>query len=216
VLEERARIARELHDSVSQTLYAITLVALQARGVLEQNNGQEVRQVIDDVLRLANAGQSELRALLTDLRSDFLTSAGLAASLLNLTQAVRTRSGLDVRLSFADEPDVPPTTKDALLLITREALQNIVKHAGADRVDIVFEATGGDVELLIIDDGRGFDPAVAQPGHFGLQSMRERAAAIGGTLDVVSAHGTGTRVRVQVPREVQRSVCAPFRVASNG
>src|SRR5215467_7318281 len=76
VLQERARIARELHDSVSQTLYAIVLVASRARTVLEQNNGNEVRQVLDNVLQLANTGQSELRALLTDIRSDVLVSAG--------------------------------------------------------------------------------------------------------------------------------------------
>ncbi len=212
-LEERARIARHLHDSVSQTLYAISLVASRARSDLAQNNGNEVWQVLEDVLQLADAGQLELRALLTDIRSDVLTSAGLTAALVDLTRAVRTRSGLDIRLSFADEPDLPPATKDELLLITREALQNIIKHASASRVDIVFESSGGDMVLLISDDGRGFDPAVSQPDHFGLQSMRERAAAVGGTLYVVSARGAGTHIRVRVPASsaVERVHSRPSR-----
>ena len=199
-LQERARIARELHDSVSQTLYAITLTASRARRLLEQNQGDEAHHIIDDVLQLANAGQSELRALLTDIRSDRLTSGGLTVALAHLAADVRTRHGLDIRLSLADEPDVSARTKDALLLISREALHNVVRHASADRVDVVLEADARNSVLLITDDGRGFDPAAHRPGHFGLHSMRERAAAFGGTLELISADGVGTQIRVRIPR----------------
>jgi signal transduction histidine kinase len=200
ILQERARIARELHDSVSQTLYAITLAATRARGRLDENDDQDARQMIEDVMRLASAGQAELRALLTNLHPHWLTSGGLAGGLLSLATDVRTRTGLDVRVSLGEEPEVPETTKEALLLISREALHNVVRHARADRVQLVLEVDAGELVLLITDDGRGFDPVGPRPGHFGLQSMRERAAAVGAKLEVVSADGVGTQMRVCVPR----------------
>lgn len=152
-----------------------------------------------DVLQLATTGQSELRALIADIRSDGIAAQGLTAALGHLAAETRSRAGLDVRTTLADEPDVPAASKEALAVITREALHNIAKHAGAVRVDIVLEVRARDVVLLITDNGRGFDPAVPHPGHFGMQSMRERAAAVGGSLDVVSARGVGTYVRVCVP-----------------
>jgi signal transduction histidine kinase len=172
---------------------------MRARSLTQRNDVADVQRIIDDVLRLATAGQSELRALLTDLRSDRLTSAGLTAALANLAADVRTREGLDIRLSLAGEPIVPAPTKEALAMIVREALHNVVKHAAARRVDIVLERDGEGLVLLITDDGRGFDTSTPRPGHFGLQSMRERAAAAGGTLAVLSAVGLGTQARVSVP-----------------
>ena len=169
---------------------------------LQQNERTDVQRLIDDVLQLANTGQSELRALLTDIRSNRLTSAGLVCALEHLAADVRTRNGLaglDIRLSVAHEPDVPAPIKDALLMIVREALHNAVRHADAHRVDIVLEHGGGQLRLLIKDDGRGFDPSRPRPGHFGLQSMRERATAVGGTLALFSAVGAGTQLRVSIP-----------------
>ena len=97
---------------------------------------------------------------------------------------------------------MPAATKEALVMIGREALHNIVKHASANRVDVVLERDAGQTVLLITDDGRGFDPATPRPGHFGLQSMRERAAAVGGTLALISAVGLGTQFRVSHSRQV--------------
>ena len=122
---------------------------------------------------------------------------------------MRTQTGLDIRLSLADEPDAPATIKEALILISREALHNVVKHAGADRVEIGLDVDAGQMLLLIADDGRGFDPTLSRPGHFGMQSMRERAAVFGGTLELVSTQGVGTQICVRVPLEVKRSVVIP-------
>jgi len=202
VLAERDRIARELHDSVSQTLYAITLGASRAGSLLDQNDVAEVQRIIDDLLQLANAGQSELRALLTDIRSDRLTSGGLTAALENLTADARTRHNVDIRLSLGDEPDIPAATKEAVVMIVREALHNTARHSAACRVDIALERDGEHLMLLITDDGRGFDPARPRPGHFGLQSMRERATAVGGTFALISAVGLGTQLRVSIPVQV--------------
>jgi signal transduction histidine kinase len=202
VQQERARIARELHDGVSQTLYAITLGASRALTHLQQNQRTEVQRLIDDLLKLANTGQSELRALLTDIRSNRLTSAGLVCALEHLAVDTGTLDGppgLDIRLSASHEPDVSAPIKDALLMIVREALHNAVKHADAHRVDIALEHSGGHLLLLIEDDGRGFDPSSSRPGHFGLQSMRERATAVGGTFTLFSTVGAGTQLRVSIP-----------------
>jgi signal transduction histidine kinase len=199
MLQERARIARELHDSVSQTLYAITLTASRAISLLERSEVDDVQHCVDDVLQLAGAGQSELRALLTDIDSDPLSCPGLTAGLANLAASVRKRDGLDIRVSLTAEPDAPATTKEALLSIGSEALRNVVRHAGADRVEIVLKLDAGGLLLAITDNGRGFDTTAPRPGHFGLQSMRQRAAAVGGTLELVSAGGSGTHIRVCIP-----------------
>jgi signal transduction histidine kinase len=199
VLEERARIARELHDSVSQTLYAITLAATRARKLLGRNESREAQGIIDDVLRLATSGQSELRALLTDIRSEQLTSEGLVDALERLVADVGARHALEIRLTATREPDVPAAIREALVMIAREALHNVVRHSGARRVDMTLELQCGQLVLLINDDGRGFDPATPRPGHFGLQSMRERATAIGGSLGLNSAVGLGAQLRVSIP-----------------
>lgn len=204
-LAERARIARELHDTLSQTLYAIALSASHGLSLLGHNQQAELHDSIADVLRLANTGQCELRALLTDLRSDLLLSCELSARLACLGAETRARGGVDVHMALAEDPDAPDAAKCALVMICREALHNIVKHAAARRVNIVLEVVGDQIVLLIADDGRGFDPAVHRPCHFGLESMRERAAAVGGTLELVSGKDIGTQVRVCVPRASSRN-----------
>jgi signal transduction histidine kinase len=202
VLQERARIARELHDSVSQTLYAISLGATRALTLLQQGGRPEVQRLIDDVLRLSGTAQSEVRALLVDIRSEPLTSGALAAALAKLTRDVGARNGMHIRLSAAHAPDVSAATEHAVLMIVREALQNVVRHSAARHVEVALEHDAGRLVVLITDDGRGFDPALPRHGHFGLQSMCERATAVGGSLDLLSAAGLGTRVRVSIPIEV--------------
>jgi signal transduction histidine kinase len=199
MLQERARIARELHDSVGQTLYAIGLTASRALLLVEPNEQSQVQAMIDDVLQLANSGQSELRLLLANIRSDLLTRGGLTEGLSKLATDVQARHGVDVRLAVAGEPEIPVAIKDAIILITREALQNAVRHAQAGRIDIVVQGNAGGIALTIADNGRGFDPSIPRPGHFGLQTMRERAAAVGGTLELHSARGLGAHIRVYVP-----------------
>ncbi|MBV9172874.1 MAG: sensor histidine kinase [Chloroflexi bacterium] len=195
VLEERARIARDLHDTVSQTLYAIALGASRARRLADQS---DVQRVLDDLLRLTEAAQSEVRGLLTDMREGALVPRGLTAALTVLAADFRKRHQLDIRLSVANDPDLPAVTQDALIGIVREALHNVAKHAAATRVDIVIQLHKNRVLLMITDDGLGFDTATARPGHFGLQSMRERASAIGGTLAVLSERGVGTQIRIGI------------------
>jgi signal transduction histidine kinase len=199
--EERARIARELHDGVSQTLYAIALAASRALRLMQRTHDDEVQDVVSKVLQLANSGQCELRALLTNIYPDSTAAQGLCAGLTKLAAAARTRADIDIHLSLTDEPDLPAAAREALILIAREALHNVIRHAAARHVEIVLEVDAAIVTLLIADDGQGFYPRLPRPGHFGLESMRERAAAVGAALELSSSVGAGTQVwvRVRVP-----------------
>jgi signal transduction histidine kinase len=199
LLAERTRIARELHDGVAQTLYAIALTASRGSTLLERGDRNQLQRLVDDVFRLANGGQVELRQLLAQLWSDELAPADLAEALTSLAVAVQARHGIQIRLALGQGPGVSSAVKHALLGIAREALHNVAKHAAADQVDVVLEV-GAEIVLVVADDGLGFDQELARPGHFGLRSMRERAEAVGGTLDTISDLGRGTQVRVRIPR----------------
>src|SRR5579884_2396873 len=198
-LQERQRLARELHDSVSQAIYAIGLSASTAYEALASNDPKQAETSIEYVLTLAEAGLAEMRALIFELRPESLESEGLVAALNRQVAVLRTRYRLTVEANLDNEPDLSLEKKEALYRIAQEALHNIVKHAHATTV--VLELTGQDhiVTLEVEDNGKGFDPAQSFPGHLGLRSMRERAAKVGATLDIKSTPGQGTQVQVQVP-----------------
>ena len=197
-LVERQRLARELHDSVSQALYGIALGARTARALLDRDPDR-VAEPLDYVLQLAEAGLTEMRALIFELRPESLETEGLVGALVKQAEAVRARHRVAVETSLCDEPDVPLALKEALYRIAQEALHNAVKHARAARVELRLACDAGGIGLEVADDGVGFDPSGAFPGHLGLRSMRERVAALGGTLEIDSAPGRGTRVRARIP-----------------
>ncbi|HKA50197.1 MAG TPA: PAS domain S-box protein [Candidatus Dormibacteraeota bacterium] len=196
--EERQRLARELHDSVSQSLYGIQVAAGMARARLEKDPAAAA-EPIDHVMELADAGQAEMRALIFELRADSLETEGLVTNLDTHIKAVRARNGIAGQTIVPDEPGAPIEVKHALYRIAQEALRNTVKHARARRVDVRLETRPSSVVLEIADDGVGFDPNGRFPGHLGLRSMRERALAVGGSLEVSSSYGRGTRIVVSVP-----------------
>jgi signal transduction histidine kinase len=152
------------------------------------------------VLSLAEAGLAEMRALIFELRPESLEREGLVAALSKQVESVRARHRIDVEAALGDEPDVSLQVKEALYRIAQEALNNIVKHARATRIRLRLESTERAIVLEVRDDGQGFDPNGSFPGHLGLRSMRERAATIGGNVDVESGTGQGTRVRAEAPR----------------
>jgi len=198
VLEERQRLARELHDSVSQALSGIQLGARMARERLEGETAG-VAPLIDHVFQLAEAGEAEMRALIFELRPESLESEGLVVALNKQIEALRARHGIEVRAVDREEPDQPLEVKEALYRIGQEALHNTVKHARAQQVQVQLAPHDGRLVLEIADDGVGFDPEGSFPGHLGLRSMRERAAGVGGWIEVVSAPHQGTRVVASVP-----------------
>ena len=205
VQQERGRVASDLHDTVAQTLYGISLSAARVLALLERSETAQVQTVVEELLHLANDGQTELRTLLHDLRSGqpLPLQGGLTGTLASLATGLESRTGSQVRLSLADEPDLANTTKATLIRIAREALHNIAKHARATHVDLVLEVGPADATLQIADNGRGFDLCETHPGHFGLQMMREHAMAIAGALEVLSAPDRGTQIRLRVMRRRQ-------------
>jgi PAS domain S-box-containing protein len=204
VLEERQRLARELHDSVSQVLYGIGLGGRTARALLERAAiAPEVKsglvEPMDYVLSLAEAGLAEMRALIFELRPDSLEREGLVVALTRQAAAARVRYKLEVRTEFCREPALPFEAKEALYRIAQEALNNVAKHARASQVQIRLRSDPGGIVLYVEDNGAGFDPQREYPGHLGLHSMQERAAMLQGKLEIKSAPGHGARLRAWIP-----------------
>ncbi|MFD2609917.1 sensor histidine kinase [Deinococcus taklimakanensis] len=196
--QERARLARELHDSVAQALYGITLGAKTARATLDRDPGK-ARASLDYTIRLAEGGVSEMKALLFSLRPDALEEGGLVAALAQHVHALEARHGLTVHAGLGAEPHLTPEAQAAAYRVAQEALHNVVKHARATQVWLSVAQAGGVVTVSVRDDGRGFDPQATGRGTLGQRSMRERAVGAGGTLDVQSAPGEGTLVTLRLP-----------------
>lgn len=195
-LEERQRLARDLHDSVSQALYGIALGARTARTLLDRDPSS-VTEPLEYVLSLADAGLAEMRALIFELRPESLETEGLVAAIEKQMAATRSRYGIQVTADMGEEPDAPLTLKEAFYRIAQEALHNTVKHAQANHIDVTLECPDGELRIELRDDGRGFDPEGTFPGHMGLSSMRERAAKAGAHISIESAPGAGTRIEVR-------------------
>ena len=201
-LEERQRLARELHDSVSQALYGIALGSRTAHTLLGREDSRErVAEWLEYVLSLAEAGLTEMRALIFELRPESLQTEGLVAALERQAAALRARHEIPVRATLGEEPEgLPLEAKEALYRIAQEALHNTVKHARASKAELKLEReAGGAIALEVSDDGVGFDPGDDFSGHLGLKSMGERAGRLGGTLQVESTPGEGTSIRVRIP-----------------
>ncbi len=204
-LRERQKLARELHDSVSQALYGIGLGTHTALELLGQDEAglepADLRKPLEYSLSLARAAQAEMRALIFELRPESLEVEGLLPALARMAEALQARHQLEVQTTFDAEPALSVAHKEALYRVAQEALNNVVKHADAARVDVSLATVEGDVLLEISDDGVGFDPQGDYPGHLGLQSMGERMEAAGGRLQVESHPAKGTLIRARMPSQ---------------
>ena len=204
-LEERQRLARELHDSVSQALYGIALGARTARTLLDRDidsqQGASLVEPLDYVLSLAEAGLAEMRALIFELRPESLETEGLVAALSKQAAAVQARHGLQVVSAFCDEPRAPLSVKEAFYRIAQEAMNNVIKHARASQIDLTLRLEGNVLMMEIADNGLGFDAQATYPGHLGLKSMPERIERLGGSFRIQSASGEGTRIWTSYPLE---------------
>jgi PAS domain S-box-containing protein len=197
-LQERQRLARELHDSVSQELYGISLNAQNARETLETHPGEAV-EAIKMITQHAEVGMAEMRALLLELRPESLQSEGLIGALSRQVGILRANYRLIVQASFSEEPEISVERKHALYRIAQEALHNVVRHARATTTVLRMALEGRFLLLEVRDDGRGFDPGGNFSGHLGLQSIKERVAALNGTLTINSTPENGTTVSVRIP-----------------
>jgi signal transduction histidine kinase/predicted hydrocarbon binding protein len=198
VAAERNRLARELHDAVTQTLFSASLIADVLPRIWERDMNQG-KQRLEELRELTRGALAEMRTLLLELRPATLAESNLAELLRQLTQAIGGRSRLPIGLIIEGERPLPPEIQVALYRIAQEALNNIYKHAGAEQVTLHLSYPDRTVRLSIEDDGRGFDPADLKPHTLGLGIMRERAQKIGAALTIESQIGEGTVVTVQCP-----------------
>ncbi|HXZ03685.1 MAG TPA: PAS domain S-box protein, partial [Ktedonobacteraceae bacterium] len=197
-VEERQRLARELHDSVSQALYGISLGVHTARMQLDRDP-KDLAESLEYVLELSEAALIEMRALIFELRPESLETEGLVTALTKQAAALQARQNIVVNIDLCKEPDLPLKVKQELYRVAQEALHNTVKHAHASKLELRLHQTGEVVTLEVCDDGRGFDATASFPGHLGLHSMQERVTGLGGELQIESTPGQGTCIRVQVP-----------------
>lgn len=201
VLEERTRLAREIHDTIAQQLTAIVL-QLEAAEAFVSRDSQRAGEVVVAARQLARSALREARRSVRDLRPAPLEHTGLAAAVTLEVGRWQRRTGIPTALhtpEVAREVSLPPQTEVALFRIAQEALSNVAKHSGAQRVEVRLEATETEVRLCVRDDGEGFTvDAGTHPGAFGLRGMEERARLIGADLSVTSAPGHGTEVLVRL------------------
>ena len=208
--DERQRLARELHDSALQALYGIAMAAQAARRTADAiPESDRLIEALDYIVDQSEAALVELRSLIFGLRPESVAEEGLVAGLRRLTAAVAARHKLQVEIVAEMEPDIHNSAKEALYRIAQESLQNVVKHASARAVRVHLVAEGNKVELVIDDDGIGFDSDADHPGHLGLSGMKQRATAQDLQLTVHSPPGGGVEVRVRthaLPRRTKHFI----------
>jgi two-component system nitrate/nitrite sensor histidine kinase NarX len=201
-LQERQRLARNLHDAVNQSLFSAGLIA-EVLPRLWERDPDEGRRSLQDLRRLTRGAQADMRLLLAELLPSTLTDAKLGELLVLLGNALSGQTNLPVNVNVTGKDSLkrqsllPADVQVALYRLCQEGLMNIAKHAGASRVDIHLHYESDAVELRIQDDGCGFDPDQTSPGHYGLSMMRERATTMGAELSITSQLGHGTEIIVR-------------------
>lgn len=200
-MQERARIARDLHDSVTQSLFTIHTLAQLAPTTLE-TRPDEARDDLDQIRVISRDALAEMRTLLDHLRPLGLRQHGLPDALRRLAESNSHRPGPEVRLRVRGTARPEAPVEDAFFRIAQEALSNARRHSGGSTVEMTLELSDERVVLVVRDNGSGFDAAAVGDGssHMGMTSMRERAAEIGGKLKITASPGNGTTVRVSAPR----------------
>jgi two-component system nitrate/nitrite sensor histidine kinase NarX len=202
-LQERQRLAQNLHDAVNQSLFSAGLIA-DVLPRLWDRDQDEARKSLEDLRRLTRAAQAEMRALLAELRPSALTDTDLGDLLYLLGNALSGRINIPVKVNVAKDIILPAEIQVAFYRVCQEALNNVAKHAKASQVDIDLVHDGTAVELRIRDDGMGFNPEETFAGHYGLSMMRERAEAAGAQLSVTSQPGHGTEFFMRWTNEPQK------------
>lgn len=205
ILSERNRLARDLHDAVSQALFSASLITESLPAIWEKDP-EEGQTMLQDLHRLNRGALAEMRTLLMELRPAAISEARLDDLLRQLVDAIVGRTSLEIKLDIDCQDHLPTNVQDVVYRITQEALHNIVKHAHASKVHIKVQSmkliaepsviqAPVEVILEIEDDGCGFDPMNVPPDHFGIQNMRERAVSVGATLELNSQSNCGTIIR---------------------
>lgn len=198
VLDERQRLARELHDSVTQSLYGISLYAQAATGNLQADQIEQAKQYLDDIQNTAQESLADMRLLIYELRPPILEKEGLISALQQRLNSVEDRARIKSSIQTNLTGRLPARVEECLYQIAREALNNVIKHAHARTVSIHILREADSVSMEIADDGVGFDPETSRrQGSLGLVNMQERAQSQGWILAIESSPGNGTRIKVE-------------------
>ncbi len=195
ITAERSRLARELHDAVTQTLFSANLIA-DVIPQIWRRNPEKGMQNLEELRQLTRGALAEMRTLLLEMRPESLEQADLKSLLTHLADALIGRARVPVSLVIQGQCELPQEVKLVFYRIAQEALNNIAKHSGARQVDLHLECQPGNLHLFIQDDGLGFDLGSLPPGHLGIAIMRERASSIGANLKIESLIGQGTTVEL--------------------
>jgi signal transduction histidine kinase len=197
VLEERNRLGRELHDSVTQSLYSLSLLAEGLRRLVGAGEQADFDENLSYIVTIAQTALKEMRLLIYELRPPDLEQEGLIGALRQRLEAVEKRSGVQTRLVISDELILIPVVEEGIFGIVQEALNNALKHAQAKNVSVIMDKKDKLITLEVIDDGQGFIPGVPNQGGMGLVTMRERAEKLGGNLEIQTGIGKGTTIRIR-------------------
>jgi len=203
VTHERHRLARDLHDAVTQTLFSAALIA-DVLPKLWERNPEVGRQKLEELRLLTRVALSEMRTLLFELRPDSLIEVDLADLYKHITNAFAARNRIPVVFTQEGQSVLPPNVKEAFYRIAQEALNNITKHAGATQVQLQLIQNDECVEVNIQDNGCGFDPAVLSPENMGLKIMRERAESVRAKIEIQSEPGVGTCILMRWPAREEK------------
>lgn len=199
ILQERSRLARDLHDSVTQLLYSLTLLVEAGRRLAQSGDWLRVDEALARLGEISQQAFKEMRLLVYELRPLALKSAGLVRALQQRLDTVERRAGIEATLFVEGQVELPARLEEELYHIAQEALNNALKHAAATAITVRIIADAGRIAIEISDDGKGLDlSAGAGEGGIGLSSMRERAEKLGGMLTITSMSGKGTTVNVAV------------------
>jgi PAS domain S-box-containing protein len=204
VADERNRLARDLHDAVSQTLFSASLIA-EVVPRLWERDPDEGRRRLEEVRQLSRSALAEMRTLLFELRPAALVEAELKDLLQQLADTITGRARIPVTLEIFGKMDLPVEVKVVLYRIAQEALNNIAKHSGADKAKVELEYEQNRVLLRVTDNGTGFDIITLPTESLGIGIMKERASAIGADLKITSRVGHGTTVTVQWIKPVEKA-----------
>ena len=199
-IEERQRLARDLHDSVSQQLFALAMMAKAVERSVKRNPEKAQRQV-EDLAETATKAQTEMRALLLHLRPVHLSEQSLKDGLHNLIAELKTKSTIDFKVTIDNVENLPRFTEEHIFLIIQEALSNTLRHADATEVKIILRHEPENLFVHIADNGDGFDWEMAdqKKTSYGLKTMRERSEEIGGQFNLRTKEGIGTYIDIRVP-----------------
>lgn len=195
-LEERKRLAQNLHDAVNQSLFSASLIA-EVLPRLWERHPEQVRESLEDLRRLTRGALAEMRGLLVELQPLVLTDSDMDDLLRLLADAFAGRTNIPAIVTVSGKGTLPADVQSMFYRVCQETLNNVAKHSDAGQVDIHLEYADGAVELSIRDDGRGFDPEAVPSGHYGLSIMHERASACGAELLVTSQPGHGSEIIVR-------------------